>query len=145
MLDVDLLFTIEKKTLYSPTSQVNLLTYKKNIKVPKGLLLKFKLALCIDNNVLREQFNNILFNTSSQIRNKIIKVFRKKINSLKKERKNLLNNKKSSLNHQEIETIKRNVYNLKNSVKRKTVQKQNRKHRRDDISNDDNIGKRKKK
>ena len=94
---------------------------------------------------MREQCNNILFNASSQIRNKIIKALCQKINSLKKERKNLLNNIKASTNHQEIETIKRNIYSIKNSIKRKTVQKQNRKHRRDNISNKDNIGKPKKK
>ena len=101
--------------------------------MPQGLLLKFNLALRIDNNVLRDQCNNILFNASSQIRNR-----------KKQERKNLLNNISVSANHQEIETIKRNIYNIKNSVKRKTVQKQNCKHRRDNISNKNNVGKRKK-
>ena len=64
--------------------------------------------------------------------------------TLKKERKNLLNNIKVSLNHQEIETIKQNICNIKNSMKRKTVQKQNRKRRRDNISNNNNIRKLKK-
>ena len=85
-----------------------------------------------------------MFNPPSQIGNKIIKALGKKINSLKKERKNLLNNIKVSLNHQEIETIKRNIFNIKNSIERKTVQKQNPKHGRDNLSNDNNIGKRKK-
>ena len=143
-LDIDLLFTVEKKLCIHQHHKVNILTYKKNIKVPKGLLLKFNLALCTDNNVLREQCNNILFNAPAQIRNKIIKALGQEINSLKKERKSLLNNNKASTNHQEIETIKRNIYNIKYSIKRKTVQKQNRKHRRDNISNKDNIGKRKK-
>ena len=143
-LDIYVLFTIEKKLCIHQHHKVNLLTCKKNNKVPKGLLLKFNLALCTDNNVLREQCNNILFNASSQIRNKIIKALGHKINFLKKERKNLLNNIKASTNHHEIETIKRNIYNIKNSIKRKTVQKQNRKHRRDHISNKDNIGKHKK-
>ena len=111
--------------------KVNLLTYKKNNKVPKGLLLKLNLALCTDNNVLGEHCNNILFSASSQIRNKIIKSFCQKINYLKKERKNLLNNIKASTNHEEIETIKRNIYSIKNSIKRKTVPKQNCKHRSD--------------
>ena len=64
--------------------------------------------------------------------------------TLKKERINLLNNIKASLNHQEIETIKQNICNIKNSMKRKTVQKQNRKRRIDNISNNNNIGKLKK-
>ena len=69
--------------------KVNLLTYKKN-KVPKGLLLKFNLALCTDNNVLKDNCNNTLFNASSQICNKITKALGQKINYLKKEkRKNL--------------------------------------------------------
>ena len=93
---------------------------------------------------MKEQCNNILFNASSQIRNKIIKVLGQKINSLKKERKNLLNNFKASTNHQEFEAIKQNIYNTKNSIKRKTVQKQNRKHRRDNIANKNNIEERKK-
>ena len=62
----------------------------------------------------------------------------------KKDRKNLLNNVKASLNHQEIETIKQNICNIKNSMKRKTTQIQNRKHRRDNIPNNNNIGKLKK-
>ena len=78
-LDIDLLFTIEKKLCIHQHHKVNVLTYKKNNKVPKGLLLKFNLALCTDNNVLREQCNNILFNASSQIRNKIIKALGQKI------------------------------------------------------------------
>ena len=110
-LNIDLLFTIEKKLCFQQHHKVNLLTYKKN-KVPKGLLLKFKLALCIMH-VLREQCNNILFNTSSQIRNKIMKALGKKINSLKKERKNLLNNIKTSFNHKENENIRRKIYNIK--------------------------------
>ena len=64
--------------------------------------------------------------------------------TLKKERINLLNNIKASLNHQEIETTKQNICNIKNSMKRKTVQKQNRKRRIDNISNNNNIGKLKK-
>ena len=62
----------------------------------------------------------------------------------KKDRKNLLNNVKASLNHQEIETIKQNICNIKNSIKRKTTQKQNRKHSRDNIPNNNSIGKIKK-
>ena len=78
-LDIDLLFTIEIKLCIDQHHKVNLLTYKKNNKVPKGLLLKFNLALCTDNNVLREQCNNILFNASSKILNKIIKALGLKI------------------------------------------------------------------
>ena len=61
--------------------------------------------------------------------------------TLKKERENLLSNIKASLNHREIETIKQNICNIKNSIKRKTIQKQNCKHRRDNISNYNNIEK----
>ena len=76
------------------------------------------------------------------MRNKILRAIGQKINFLKKERKNLLKNIKASTNHQEIKTIKRNIYDIKNSIKRKIIQKQNGKHRRDNISSSNNIRKR---
>lgn len=94
-LDKDL-FTTEKKLCTHQHHKENLLNYKKNNKVPKGLLLKFNLALCTDNNVLKEQCNNISFNASSQIRNKIMKALEKKIKTLSKERKSLLNKIKTT-------------------------------------------------
>ena len=143
-LGIDLIFTIEKKLSIYQHHKVNLLAYKKDNKIPKGPLLKFNLALCTNNNVLRAQYNNILFNALSQMRNKIIRAIGQKINFLKKERKNLLKNIKASTNHQEIKTIKRNIYDIKNSIKRKIIQKQNRKHRRGNIPSSNNIGKRRK-
>ena len=136
-LDKDL-FTIKKKLCTHQNHKENLLNYKKNNKVPKGLLQKFNLALCTDNNVLKEQCNNILFNASSQIRNKIIKALEKKIKTLSKERKSLLNKINTTFNHQEIENVKKNICNIKNTIKRNTIKKQNRKHRRDNMKNNNN-------
>ena len=115
----------------------------KNNKVRKGLLLRLNLALLTNNEILRENCNNTLFNVSSQIRNKIIETLGQKINSMKKEMKKLFNNIKAH-NHHEIETINSNIYNIKNSIKRKTMQIQNCKHKRDDISNKTSKGNRKK-
>ena len=56
-LDIDLLFTIEKKLCLHQHHKVNLLTYKKSNKVLEGLLLKFKLPLFTGNTFLREQLN----------------------------------------------------------------------------------------
>ena len=67
-----------------------------------------------------------------------------KINYLKKDRKNLLNNIKASTNHKKIETIKRNIFNIKSSTKGKAIQKQNIKHRRDNLSKKNNVEKRRK-
>ena len=67
-----------------------------------------------------------------------------KINYLKKDRKNLLNNIKTSTNHKKIETIKRNIFNIKSSTKGKAIQKQNIKHRRDNLSKKNNVEKRRK-
>ena len=127
----------------TPTHKENLLNYRKNNKVLKGLLLKFNLALCTNNNVLKGQCNNILFIASSQIHNKIIKALEKKIRTLSKERKSLLNKIKTTFNHQEIENIKKNICKIKNIIKTYTIKKQNYKHRRDNMK-DNNYKQRKK-
>ena len=85
-VDIDFLFTIEKMVCIHQHYEVKLLIYKKKNKVPKGLLLKFHLALCTYNKILREQCNNILFNALLQISNKMIKALGQKINYLKKEK-----------------------------------------------------------
>ena len=136
-LDKDL-FAIEKKLCTHQHHKENLLNYKKNNKVPKRLLLKFNLTLFTDNSVLKEQCNNISFNASSQIRNKIMKALEKKIKTLSKERKSLLNKIKTTFNHQEIENIKKNICNIKNIIKTNTIKKQNRKNRRDNMKNNNN-------
>ena len=46
---------------------------KKTTIFPKGLLLIFNLALCTNNNVLREQYDNILLNASHKYVTKWVK------------------------------------------------------------------------
>ena len=105
----------------TPTHKENLLNYKKNNKVPKGLLLKFNLALRTNNNVLKGQCNNILFIASSQIHNKIIKALDKQRKKNRRFNRNLLTQQRKNKNKRrkenyciKINEIKANDHNAIN-------------------------------
>ena len=97
-----------------------LIEYQQHKKIPKGLQLKFQLALCCDDNNLKEQCNSILKSASLKIQKGIIKALNRNTFKLQK-RKNILRNKMVDLlsdkQYKEImTTIKKKVNIFKNAL-----------------------------
>ena len=120
----------EKKLCRLLLHKKTFLEYQQHKKIPKGLQLKFQLALCCDDNNVKEQCNSILKSASLKIQKGIIKALNRNIFKLQK-RKNILRNKMVDLlsdkQYKEIMTtikkLKRKLTPLKTSYK-----KQNRRN-----------------
>ena len=94
--------------------------YKYNRKYPKGLTLKFNLALCEDSEHLQKSCFNILRSASFKLRDHILTAVNKKSEHLKITRNGYLNalrNERSRENFQNIcNNIKRQNLKLSSSI-----------------------------
>ena len=102
-LEKDLLKIEKKITKYN--------YYKYNRKYPKGLTLKFNLALCENSDHLQKSCHNILRNASLKLRDHILTAVNKKFEDLKITRNGYLNALRN-------ETSKENFQNICNNIKR---------------------------
>ena len=112
----------EKKLCRLLLHKKTFLEYQQHKKIPKGLQLKFQLALCCDDNNLKEQCNSILKSASLKIQKGIIKALNRNTFKLQK-RKNILRNKMVDLlsdkQYKEImTTIKKKVNIFKNKLQK---------------------------
>ena len=127
------LFNIELKTKTLLLHKTFLTTYKRNEKYPKGLNLKFKLALCTKDKQLQRKCEGILNRTSRKIQSKVIKLFNIELHNLWKQCKLIKIKLSEVLSQEEQRIIRTNVRRRIQIIEKNTKRIHQRKIERDNL------------
>ena len=106
------LLKIEKKITKYNYHKEFLENYKHNRKYPKGLTLKFNLALCEDSEHLQKSCRNILCSASFKLRDHILTAVNKKYEDLKITRNGYLNALQNKTSRENFKNICNNYHLL---------------------------------
>ena len=132
------LFNIELKITKLLLHKNFLATYKRYEKYPKGLNIKFNLALCINNKQLQRKCEAILNRTSRNIQSKVIKAVNIELHKLWPQRKLIEVKISETFSQEEQRRIRANIRRRMQIIEKNTNRRHQRKIKRDNLCIENN-------